>query len=357
MGDNQFPELRKGKTGYQNGFPFLIRLILIVGILSGHLSISSVYAAESPVVIVNDGVTLTFLKAPKRVVAMNQAAVEIMLLLGLGHKMVGTAYLDDAILPELSEAYHRIPILARKYPTKEVLLEADPDFVYASFISAFSDKRGLATRRELKKMGIDSYLSPSESTIELQGRDRWEMDLIYKEIQEIGKIFRVENRAETCIADIEAELKKEVIAHENGGREKEPGVNMGQHGEKTGASPKILWLDSFGENGPFVGGGNGAPDEIIALAGGENVFDDLKDEWSTVSREQIVVRDIDIIVLIEATWSTAKLKREMLINDPVYADLPAVKQSRFVKIDFSASMPGIRIPSAVRALKAAIQTF
>jgi iron complex transport system substrate-binding protein len=39
---------------------------------------------------------------------MNQAATEIMLALGLHDRMVGTAFLDDSILPEFAEAYKTI---------------------------------------------------------------------------------------------------------------------------------------------------------------------------------------------------------------------------------------------------------
>ena len=53
-----------------------------------------------PVTIKNCGRTTTYDAPPQRAVTMNQAATEIMLALGLADQMVGTAYLDDAILPQ-----------------------------------------------------------------------------------------------------------------------------------------------------------------------------------------------------------------------------------------------------------------
>src|SRR5690606_41354241 len=59
---------------------------------------------------------------PERAVTLNQPTTEIMLALGLEDRMVGTAYLDDAVLPEYSDAYEAVPVLADPYPSFEDLL-------------------------------------------------------------------------------------------------------------------------------------------------------------------------------------------------------------------------------------------
>ncbi len=297
------------------------------------------HAEDNRVTLTNGGLTIQSDSAPRRAIAMNQAAVEIMLALGLEGRMVGTAYLDDEILPELADAYHQVPVLAEKYPSKEIILAANPDFVYASFVSAFSEKRGLPTRSELADMGIASYLSPSVSPPEMKAYDRWQMELLYKEIREIGQIFRVNQKAAALVADIQSSISREVA---NGAvKQPKPALN-------------VLWLDSFNANGVYIGGGTGVPDEIIRLAGGKNTFSDIRDTWEIVSQEQMISRPVDLIVLIEASWDSASEKREKLANDPVYADIEAVKNKRFAEILFSSSMPGIRIPKAIRKLKAAI---
>ena len=90
---------------------------------------------------------------------MNQPATEIMLALGLQDRMVGTAYLDDEVLPEYA-AYARVPVLAKEYPSKEKLLEAEPDFVYTSFNSAFSDE-GAGDRAAWEKLGAGTTPRPA----------------------------------------------------------------------------------------------------------------------------------------------------------------------------------------------------
>ena len=64
-----------------------------------------------------------------------------MLVLNLTDRMAGTAYLDDYIWPELSDAYNQIPVLNEKYPNITELMAVEPDFVYASYSSAFSEAR------------------------------------------------------------------------------------------------------------------------------------------------------------------------------------------------------------------------
>lgn len=289
------------------------------------------------VVIFNDGMEMAFDSVPQRAVTMNQTPTEIMLALGLEDHIVGTAYMDDEILPQFADVYEEIPILSEKYPSKEVLIAAEPDFVYGGFSSAFSEKRGLATREELLEMGINSYLCPSFATNKDLRPHPWTIDALYRELRDIGKIFRIEERTEAYIEDMKAELAAAV-----------------PEGADPSNKPTVLWLDSFGNSGPYIGAGTGSPHEIINLAGGENVFTDVKGSWATVSQEQIVKRDIDTIVLIEASWDTAESKIQQLKNDPIYSELEPVKENRFVKIDFSASTPGARLPMAVKKLADAL---
>lgn len=289
------------------------------------------------VVISNDGYKMVFYTVPRRTVTMNQTPTEIMLALGLEDHMVGTAFLDDKILPRLASAYQRIPVLSEKYPSKEILLSAEPDFIYGGFASAFFTSRGLCTREELLALNINSYLSPSHGSDKKLRPDPWTVAALYHEIRDIGKIFRIEKRAEALIDEIKNELSQ-------------------AHALKTVRTkkPVVLWLDNFDENGPYIGGGDGSSNEIIRLAGGINAFAEVAGSWATVSKEQIVEKNIDFIVLVEMAWNSAAEKINILKSDSVYAQLDAVANNKFVTIDFSASTPGIRLPSAVKTLTVAL---
>ena len=79
-------------------------------------------ASSYPVTYTNCGVSHTLTSAPSRVVTMTQGTTEIMLAMGLEDKMVGTAYLDDAIWPRYATEYNNIPVLSSSYPTESQIL-------------------------------------------------------------------------------------------------------------------------------------------------------------------------------------------------------------------------------------------
>jgi iron complex transport system substrate-binding protein len=292
---------------------------------------SAAFSADAPtrlpVSIENCGTVTTYAGAPQRAFTMNQAATEIMLALGLHQRMAGTAFLDDAVLPELAEAYNTIQVRATGYPSREVLFGARPDFVYAAYPSGFSDVAGMS---DLLRSGTPSYLSPSGCRRHISPSPD-SMEMVFGEIRDIGRIFGVLPRAEQLIATYRASLDD--VRNQLG----------------TVNDPlRVFWWDS-GES-PFVAGCCGAPNEILQLAGGRNIFDDLRGAWGTVAWEDVVARNPEVIVLVDATWAPAAQKRQWLLDNSAVAGIEAVKNLRFVTINFSDATPGIRNVATVRKL-------
>jgi iron complex transport system substrate-binding protein len=256
---------------------------------------------------------------------MNQAATEIMLSLGLQDRLIGTAFLDDAILPEFADAYQQIQVRSTAYPSRDVLFEARPDFVYAAYSSAFSDVPGMG---DLLRLGADRYLSPS--ACEKRNRSSAQsMELLFGELREIASIFGVLPRAEQRIATYQSEL--EAIRNQVG----------------IAHTPvRVFWWDSA--TPPHVAGCCGMPNEILRLAGAQNVFDDVLGTWGTVSWNEVIRRNPAVIVLVDAAWAPADQKREWLLANPAFAEVDAVQHGRFVTLSFSDATPGIRNIGAVR---------
>lgn len=282
-----------------------------------------------PITIENCGLTITVDTPPQRAVTMNQSATEIMLALGLQDKMVGTAYIDDEILPEYADAYNAIPVLSDQYPSQEVLFDIEPDFIYGSFASAFGDSAA-GPRQELMKLGIATYLSPF-SCEDLSLRPTMAMmNIVYREILDIGRIFGVSDRAEALVDEMKADLEavKTTVS-------------------QVDTQMSVFWFDS-GDDQPFVGAGSGVPNLLIELAGGKNIFGDVEGSWATVSWEEVIARDADAIVVIEADWSTAQEKIDLLTNTPTYADIKAVQAEHFIIIPFSNTTAGVRNATTVR---------
>lgn len=285
-----------------------------------------------PVTVDNCGLTITYDVAPTRAVTMNQTSTEIMLALGLEESMVGTAYLDDEILPEFADAYNAIPVLSNEYPSKEVLLATEPDFVYAAYGSAFGDEAA-GSREDLQALGIGSYVQVTSCADRSLRPANATFDTVFDEIRTIGAIFGVPDRAEALIAAQQAELD----------------ATLATIGDDLVAYP-TLWYDS-GTDDVFAGACCGAPNMILEAAGLENAFSDLEGNWQTINWESVIERNPQVIVLVEASWDTADQKREVLAQESL-SSISAVQNQMLPVLPFSATSLGVRNVGAVRDLAA-----
>lgn len=277
--------------------------------------------AAFPVTVTSCGHTTTVSSKPKRVVTLNQGATETVLALGLSSQLIGTAYLDDAISPKWQAAYDAVPVLAKEYPTHEDLLAVDPDFIYASYASAFDDKVA-GSQDDLAAQGINSYLSPFGCTDTAQ-RPTPSFDAVWDESDAIAQALGDPAAGQKLRTEQQATL--DTIS-----------------GKKAGAGLKALWYDS-GEKTPLVGGGGSGPQLILDTVGATNIFADIDAGWADGNWEDVVAADPDFIVLADASWSSAESKKEYLENDKVLSQLTAVKNAQFVTVPYSEATPGARM--------------
>ncbi|WP_435238175.1 ABC transporter substrate-binding protein [Streptomyces sp. YPW6] len=280
-----------------------------------------------PYTVENCGVTTTYKAPPKRVVTMNQHVTEIMLELGLTKSLVGTAYLDDQVLPKYAKDYASVPVLAKEYPSYEQVLAANPDFVYGGYASAFTagDGRG---REAFKKAGIRTRLNAESCT---QGDQP--MDTLYEEIREVGRTFGVSDRAEAWIKQAKAD-------------------NAATAKKLADLKPLSVFVYDSGDKTAFTAGGEGIGNELIERAGGTNVFADLDKPFGDASWENVVDRRPEVIVIYDYGATTVEQKKKRLLTDPALADVPAVKNKRFAVIPLSDAVLGVRVPAAVDKLAA-----
>ncbi|MGW5638563.1 ABC transporter substrate-binding protein [Streptomyces sp. NPDC003832] len=278
-----------------------------------------------PVTVSNCGVKTTYQRPPQRAVSLNQHATEVMLALGLEDSMVGTAYLDDEILPEYKAAYDGIEVVAKEYPSFETLLAAEPDLAYGGFASTFDEKDG-RSREALSKAGIDSYLNIEECP-----SGPVTMDTMDQEIRNVAKIFGVPERAESELKELHATLDTV--------EEKLDGV-----------TPVDLFVYDSGDKTAFTAGGAGIGNEMIKQAGGVNLFADLDKAFGDVSFEQVAERSPQVIVIYDYGDQTAEDKKKFLLSNPALKDVPAIKNERFAVLPLSSTVLGVRVPGAVESL-------
>ncbi|WEV30061.1 ABC transporter substrate-binding protein [Streptomyces sp. 71268] len=276
-----------------------------------------------PVTVDNCGMETTYDKPPSRVVTIHQHPAELMLALGLKDRMVGTAFPDSAVLPELKKEYEAIPELAKKEPSFERILDAEPDFVYGGYGSAFAENEG-RSRKAFADAGIDTYLNR-----EYCGKKQVTMKDTYDEIRAIGTIFGVPGRADKLVTDLKSRVSKA--------------------GAEVEGEPKVsVFVYDSGDKSAFTAGGKSLGTDLIRLAGGENAFADLDDVFGDVSWEQVVERKPEVIAIYDyAGAGSVEEKKKFLVSQPALADVPAIKNRRFVVLPLTATLVGIRSAYAV----------
>ena len=251
---------------------------------------------------------------PKRVVSMNAHTSEILLALGLEDVMVGTAYNNAEVLPQYKKAMDNIPKLAEKYPSLEVLLDADPDFVYGRN-TAFKEK-ATGTVKTLLNNGIKVYVCKGSYTAGSTIKDT------YEDFINLGKIFKIEKKATSIIND----MKKKI---------------MNVQEKVKNQNPVRVFVFDFGGDSAFTAC-QSLQTNLIELAGGKNIFDDIPKTWAKVSWEEVVERNPEVIVINEYGEIPTKDKINELKTKKALSEVNAIKNNLFCIIKLPAVFPGIR---------------
>ncbi|KXP13874.1 ABC transporter substrate-binding protein [Tsukamurella pseudospumae] len=271
---------------------------------------------------------------PRRIVTMNQGATEVALALGVADRMVGTAYLDDAVAPRFQADYAKVPVLAATYPTQEKILSVHPDLVYGSYNSAFSEKNA-GDRAKLQGQGIATLLAPAGCA---RKPERASWDLIWDELTAAGRAFGTETAAQKVIDAQKAELGT-------------PALKDAAKGQR------ILWWDFGAQSGLNVGAGKGTPQLLIDSVGGVNVFADRPGNWAEISLENVVGTNPDVIVIAESSGHPAQERIDQARKDPAMSQLRAVRENRFVIVPFSETTSGVRLLDGARRVADGIRAL
>ncbi|MFJ3673128.1 ABC transporter substrate-binding protein [Streptomyces sp. NPDC090106] len=301
---------------------------------------------KAAVTLKNCGETVRVETPPKRAVSLNQGTTEIMLSLGLADRIVGTATWTDPVLKNLEKANAKVPRLADNAPSYEKVLAAEPDFVAASFVSTLG-KGGVATREQFGKLGVPTYVSPSDcagkdNTGDGDGSRRTPLgiDAVYGEIRDLAAVFGVEERGEKLVATLKQRMKKATS-----------GLDA--------SDVSVLYWFANAES-PYMAGCCGAPGIITRSLGAKNVFDDSHEEWPQINWETVADRDPDVLVIGDLTRKSqtaesAARKIGFLESDPVTRNMTAVREKRYVLLSGQAMNPSIRTVDGVETVAAGLR--
>ena len=278
---------------------------------------------------------VTFDKPPVHAVSNDVNLTEMMLALKLQDRMVGYTGVSGwkTLDATLREGVGELPELSTKYPSKEVLVGADADFYFAGWNYGMK-VGGEVTPETLAPLGIKVY-ELTESCIHIMKKDKASFADFFNDIDNLGRIFGVADRAGQLVAGYKARLA-----------EIEAGI------DPKAAKPRVFVYDS-GTDKPFTAGGYAMPTALIEAAGGKNIMDDVETSWTTVGWEGVIERNPDVVVIVDYGDVTAEQKADFMRKNPAFKDIPAVKNNRFVVLPYAEATPGPRNVGAVKTLAAA----
>jgi iron complex transport system substrate-binding protein len=253
---------------------------------------------------------------PGRIVSTAPAATEILFALGLGPRVVGVTQFCN--YPPEARAKPRVGTFLQ--PNIEVILRLKPDLVVIQ-------KNPVRLGERLESMGL--------KTIEV---DQPTVEAVFDSIRRIGAAAGAPERAAALERQMRAEL--EAIRRKVAGR----------------APPRAVFIVGRNPNAieGLVAVGQGAYlNELMALAGGRNIFGDAGAPYPRIGLEEVLARNPEVVIDMGDMASTQNVTdqqtRAVVALWNRYPSLAAVKNRRvFAVASDIFVVPGPRIVDAAR---------
>jgi len=267
-------------------------------------------AAAAAITLTDDAGHTVLLAAPaQRVISLVPSVTETIIALDAGDRIVGrTEYDRDSSLAA-------VPLIGRGLsPSIEAMIALHPDLV----VVWASDKRG-DLRGQLEKAKIPVLALEVQDTTDA-----------FRVVGLMGWALGREAAGGMLLDSLRASLKATAsIARQRSRR-------------------RVFYV--VYNDPPMTAGPGTFIDQLLDIAGADNVFSDAASRWPTVSLEEVVKRDPDIVVLPVGEMSAQVGER--LRNTAGWRDLRAVKNGCLALVDADlVNRPGTNVAIAARRLE------
>jgi iron complex transport system substrate-binding protein len=303
--------------------------LLVAALLA---ALSAAPAKAFPVEIQSCFDKVRFSSAPKRPVVNDFNMVQTVIDMGLIERFVGVAGIaggEHQIVAQ-PETVARLKQFADRYPSMEAVLGQNADFYFAGWQYGFSEAD--VTPKKLADLDVKSYVL-YESCIRIGPRPPISMETMYADIVALGQIFDIVPKAEALIAD----FRKRVAA-------------ITARTTRAGQRPRVMYCGGCNTDiPPRTIGAEGMPRLLFELAGGQNVFDDIKDSYVNVSWDAVIARDPEWIVISNPRIPPEDSIR-YLTTSSALRDVSAVKNRRFLFLTYAERSPSTRNVDALEKL-------
>lgn len=249
------------------------------------------------------GTEFTFESAPQRIVSLAPSETEGLFALGLDEQVVGVSDNDD-----YPESVKDKPRMGGFQVNVEAVVAAQPDLVLAGSLV------GDETVKSLSDLGLKVFRSNAKT-----------MEEVMANIRLVGQITDRQKEAGEVTGQMQAELDKvkEAVGKLPADQKKKVYIEF---------SPG--WTVGKGE---FM-------DEMITLAGGENVASDLTG-WNEINEENIIKANPDVILYAKSVVDeNNRTLADIIKSRGGWDQITAVKEGRIIGLDDNLlSRPGPRV--------------
>jgi iron complex transport system substrate-binding protein len=207
--------------------------------------------------------TLVLEAYPERIISLVPSATQTLMSLGVQDLLVARTDFDTE--PALEGLPSVGPGLQ---PSLETLLGLGPDLVIR-----FAGESDRVTPRRLQELGIPQFAVRPDRIADVRGI-----------ILDLGSITGRHGSADSLLSAMDSTFQE--IRRRLQGR----------------TPPRVAYL--LGGNPPWVASGGTFVDELVQAAGGSNVFGDMEALYGPISPEELLVRDIDLLLIpLGSEWA------------------------------------------------------
>lgn len=253
--------------------------------------------------------------APARLISLVPAVTEILFALDAGQSVVGVSSFDR--YPPGVRALPRVGALVD--PDFERILSLKPELVFV-----YGTQSDLIARLERARIPVFRY-------------EHAGLPDVTTTIRAIGDRISKADAARTLATRIERELDE---------------VRQRVAGKPRPRTAIVFEREPGTLRGIFASAGIGFMHDLLEVAGGADVFGDIKRQSVQASVELLLARAPEVIIEVygEAQWSADRLKGELSVWQTLRS-VPAVRNNRVhILVDDRLAVPGPRVAEAARVL-------
>lgn len=241
------------------------------------------------------GRVVTLSGPPARIVSLSPSATEMIFAVGAGDRLVGVTqycnYPSDAL------TISRVSSGTIEGVNREAILDLKPDVIF------FKADHHQSLIDTFEKFGIPMVGVGAESIQEM-----------FQEALDLGRFLKAETVAEQLVAQMRSDLEMQ--------RSRVSSISD----EARKRVFYVVWDDPLMTAGPqsFIG-------ELISIAKGKNIFEDVKQGYPQISSELVVDRDPEVIICPSSDDDTNNLDR--ILGRKGWEGISAIRDKQVRTID------------------------